>query len=149
MDFELLLFSINTQEEYGYFLKEILEKNLKVDFTFKHNEDYISLCFQCMTISLDLEEIFGLDVIEDDFNFKANLSARIQVFSNFYSDALDIIFRVIKEITIKSDCNLLLLGNGSNVIIKKDNGKFYTSELKDYYYFEFPFEKLEADIEKL
>lgn len=148
MDFELLLFSTKTQEEYGYYLKEIVEKNLKADFTFEHNKDNIILCFRCMTICLDLEEILGLDVVEEEFGFKANISADIQVFSNFHHDALDIIFRIIKEIIIKTDYNLLLLGNGSNVIIKKDSGKFYSSDLKDYY-FDFPFEILKVDIEKL
>ncbi len=149
MEFELLLFSKKTQKDYAYYLMQILEKNLNIHFKSIEDQDSINLCLDCMTISIDLEEEVGLEVIEEDFNFVADTSARIQVFSQFRDHAMVILFKTINEIIKNTDYNLLLIGNGSNLILEKKNKNYYTSYLDDYYYFKFPFELLGVKIETI
>jgi hypothetical protein len=149
MDFELLLFSKKSQKDYAYFLVKIIEKNLNIHFKVIEDQDSINLCFDCMTISIDLEEVIGLEVIEEDFKFIADTSARIQVFSQFSDYAIAILLKTINEITKNTDYNLLLIGDGSNLILEKKNNNYYTSFLDDYYYFKFPFELLGVNIEEI
>lgn len=149
MEFELLLFSKKTQKDYAYYLMQILEKKLHIHFKSVEDQDSINLCLDCMTISVDLEEEVGLDVIEDDFNFVADTSARIQVFSQFRDHALEILFKTINEIIKNTDHNLLLIGNGSNLILERKNNNYYTSYLDDYYYFKIPFDLLGVKIEEI
>lgn len=149
MDFELLLFSKKTQKDYAYYLMKILEKDLNIHFKSIEDQDSITLCFDCMTISIDLEDEIGLEVIEEDFNFVADTSARIQVFSQFRDHALVVLFKTINEIIKNTDYNLLLIGNGSNLILEKNNNNYYTSYLNDYYYFKIPFELLGVKIEEI
>ncbi len=148
MEFELLLFSKKTQKDYAYYLMQILEK-LNIHFKSIEDQDSINLCLDCMTISVDLEEEVGLEVIEDDFNFVADTSARIQVFSQFRDHALEILFKTINEIIKNTDYNLLLIGDGSNLILERKNNNYYTSYLDNYYYFKIPFDILEVKIEEL
>lgn len=149
MDFELLLSSNKTQKDYAYYLIQILKNNLNINFKFVEDHDSINLCLDCMTITIDLEEEVGLEVIEEDFNFVADTSARIQVFSKFRDLALGIIFEIINEIIKNTNYNLLLIGNGSNLILEKKNNNYYTSYLDDYYYFKFPFELLGVKIDEI
>lgn len=149
MEFELLLFSKKTQKDYAYYLMQILEKNLNIHFKSVEDQDSINLCLDCMTISVNLEEEVGLEVIEDDFNFVADTSARIQVFSQFRDHALEILFKTINEIIKNTDHNLLLIGNGSNLILERKNNNYYTSYLDDYYYFKIPFDLLGVKIEEI
>lgn len=149
MEFELLLFSKKTQKDYAYYLMQILEKSLNIHFKSIEDQDSINLCLDCMTISIDLEEEVGLEVIEEDFNFVADTSARIQVFSQFRDHAMVILFKTINEIIKNTDYNLLLIGDGSNLILEKINKNHYTSFLDDYYYFKFPFELLGVKIETI
>lgn len=149
MDFELLLSSNKTQKDYAYYLIQILKDNLNINFKFVEDHDSINLCLDCMTITIDLEEEVGLEVIEEDFNFVADTSARIQVFSKFRDLALGIIFEIINEIIKNTNYNLLLIGNGSNLILEKKNNNYYTSYLNDCYYFKFPFELLGVKIDEI
>jgi predicted DNA-binding protein len=149
MDFELLLFSEKSQKDYAYYLMEIFEKSLNIHFKFIEDQDFINLCLDCMTITIDLEEKVALEVIEEEFNFVADTSARIQVFSQFRDHALQILFKTINEIVKNIDYNLLLIGNGSNLILEKKNNNYYTSCLDDYYYFKIPFELLGVKIEEI
>lgn len=114
MEFELLLFSKKTQKDYAYYLRQILEKSY-IHFKSIEDQDSINLCLDCMTISVDLEEEVELEVIEDEFNFVADTSARIQVFSQYRDHNLEILFKIINEIIKNTDYNLLLIGNGSNL----------------------------------
>ena len=149
MEFELLLFSKKTQKDYAYYLMKILEKKLNIHFKSIEDQDSINLCLNCMTISVDLEEEVGLEVIEEDFNFVADTSARIQVFSQSRDQALVILFKTINEIIKNTDYNLLLIGDGSNLILEKKNNNYYTSYLDDYYYFKIPFDLLGVKIEEI
>lgn len=147
MEFELLLFSGKTQKEYAYYLIDIISKVLKYNFKSVENHNSVDLCFECMTISIELDDELGLDVIAEDFNFIADTSARIQVFSGFKEPALMLLFKTINEIIKNTEYNLLLIGNGSNLIFKKIDNKYYTSSLSDEYYFEFPFDLLDKKME--
>jgi hypothetical protein len=149
MDFELLLFCKRTQKEYANYIKTIIEKNLNINFKYYEDLDSIDLCLDCMTISIDLDDEIGLEVIKEDFNFVADTSARIQVFSKFRDSAMAILFKIINEIIKNSNSNLLLIGDGSNLILEKNNNNFYTSSLDDYYYFKFPFELLGVKIKEI
>jgi len=149
MDFELLLSSNQTQKDYAYYLIQILKDNLNTNFKFVEDHDSINLCLDCMTISIDLEEEVGLEVIEEDFNFVADTSARIQVFNMSRDLALAIILGIINEIIKNTDYNLLLIGNASNLILERKNNNYYSSYLDDYYYFKIPFDLLGVKIDEI
>ncbi|MDR2889387.1 MAG: hypothetical protein LBV33_06050 [Lachnospiraceae bacterium] len=146
MDYELLLVSEKTQKECVIWIKDIIINKLNLKCEYYEKNDYISICLEALTIIIDLEEIFSFDMVEECFGLKANLSAQLQVFSNTYYDGLEIMFGVIKEVINDTEHDLLLLGDSSEMILKRYNNKYSSNTIKDYE-IKFPFDILDVEIE--
>lgn len=129
MDYELLVFSDEKINNYAKLIKETLEKSLNISIIYKVYPDYIAICHNYMTISMDLDEIIGLDVIQEEYNFTANISIRIQVFCQTLDLGLKLLFQLFGYLTNRNE-NMLLLENGSEVIFTKKDGKLYIENIK-------------------
>ncbi|WP_033165579.1 hypothetical protein [Clostridium sp. KNHs205] len=144
MDCELYIKSKNSKMEYAIFLKKLLEQ--KIDITLKEDEDSISLCTYCMTLIIDLDERIGLDFVKDEYSFNADICVGIQIFRNYVSEGISIVFELLNEIIDSTSDYFLLLESSTYVILKRDAQSYY-SHLPSNYEIRLPFNLLNVEIE--
>jgi len=146
MDCELLVFSKLSQESYSNFIMSIIEMDSTLIANYKSYADYISINCEYFTMIFDIDEIIGLDIVEEDFGFVANISIRIQLLRNTLDQGLNLLFKILNYIIKYADENLLLLENGSKVIIEKKNQHIY-SNVNENDETKYPFHLIESEIE--
>ena len=144
MDYELLMDNKWTQKSLAMCVKEVIERKLTIDYI--EDSDYIVISCECFTIRFDLEEIIGLDVIYEEYQFEANASARIQVFKNKFDEGLNLLFFLMKDIMDYQDNDILFLENGSIIVLEKRGNKLITNVDKNWET-EYPFDILNRRIE--
>lgn len=144
MDYELLMDSKWTQKSLAMYVKEVIERKLTIDYI--EDSDYIVISCEYFTMWFDLEEIIGLDVIYEEYQFEANASARIQVFKNKFDEGLNLLFFLMKDIMDYQDNDILFLENGSIIVLEKRSNKLFTHIDKNWET-EYPFDILNKRIE--
>lgn len=144
MDYELLMDSKWTQKSLAMYIKEVIERKLTIDYI--EDSDYIVISCEYFTMSFDLEEIIGLDVIYEEYQFEANASARIQVFKKKFDEGLNLLFFLMKDIMDYQDNDILFLENGSIIVLEKRDNKLITHIDKNWET-EYPFNILNRRIE--
>lgn len=130
MDYELLTFSSETLRSYAKLIKDIMENKLDVKIFYEVYSDYIAICHEYMTIFIDLDEIIGLDVIQEEYNFTANISIRIQMFHRTYDSGIKLLFELLRYLISRNE-NILLIENGDDLIFLKKDMKIYIEDKKN------------------
>lgn len=144
MDYELLMDSKWTQKSLAMCVKEVIERKTIIDYI--EYSDYIGIVCEYFTMTFDLEEIIGLDVISEEYQFEANASARIQVYKNKFNEGLNLLFVLMKDIMNYQDSNILFLENGSIIVLEKRGNKLFTHVDKNWET-EYPFDILNRKVE--
>ena len=144
MDYELLMDNKWTQKSLAMYVKEVIERKLMIDYI--EDSDYIVISCEYFTMRFDLEEIIGLDVIYEEYQFEANASARIQVFKNKFDEGLNLLFFLMKNMMDYQDNDILFLENGSIIVLEKRGNKLITHVDKNWET-EYPFDILNRRIE--
>jgi len=137
---ELLLNTQNSIEYYVQNIEAIFKNKLNIGINTNRQSDCISLFCEYLTIYIHLDEYIGLDIIEEDYNFKANMSIRFYLIVKTWPKGMDTLFSLIKHLMFNNNDNLLLIENGETRILSRVDGIFYADA-----YFEqtYPFEIFE------
>ena len=143
MDYELLLSGEMSQKSFSIFVKKIIEKRISVDY--KQYSDNIGIACDYFSMFFDLDEIIGLDIIYDEYGFKATANTRVQLFGNTFKQGLELIFIIIKNLAAYTDDDILLLENGSIIVLEKKDGTLFT-HINESWETEYPFDLLNIQI---
>jgi hypothetical protein len=134
MDYEILL---NGFDEFDTYLKEIIKfMDCKIPTKYEKWIDYVSLCNALLTIIIHTDEIIGIDVVKEDFEFDANFSIRIEVLRNSLKDGLKLLFELVSYLAEKN-LNILLLEGGSEILRRDTDEIKINAERADDNYFPF------------
>jgi hypothetical protein len=151
MDGHLYLDANISQEEYAEYLYNIYKKTLNEDVKINKREPYISLCFQYQTIFIDIEEIIGLDVVDEELGCKVTNVADYQIASKYFLNAIEVNFKLIKEILNSKKYNVLFTDDSLIVFLMRLNGKYSAQfeRIKRSNYLNIPYEILGIEIEEM
>lgn len=148
MEYELLFCSELSIREWAIYVYDIFKKVMNVEVTYYEKEDYISICCECFTFWTHTDELIGMDVIEEDFAFEANVSMRIQILGSIYQRGqrgLELLFTMLNHIIESRTEDFLLIENGTQIVLKKQGEVIYTHIPKGYET-DFPFALLGREI---
>lgn len=146
MEHELLLYNNMTQKSCAGYVYMILKNKIRIDTVYREYDDYINMYCKYLSLNFDINEIIGLDVVEKVFDFNANISADVHILNQTFYEGLEILFRLVKAIIDDLDCNLLLLEEGSKVVLERKNNVLYTGINKESNKVDYPFELLERKV---
>lgn len=148
--YELLLYGNMTQKYFARYIYTIFNDIIKIHTKYNEYENYINMYCKYLSLDFDTDDDiddleFTLKTAKKVFNFNANISVDIHILNQTFYDGLKILFRLVKTIMDDLDCNILLLEDGSKVILERKNNILYThvheGDETDY-----PFELLERKI---
>lgn len=84
-------------------------------------------------MALEIDDISDIAFVRNHYNLNVNQCIRIQLFGNTFYQGLEYLFKVIGKIINKIDGNLLFLENGSDQLLRKENGQLIVNnDLNQY-----------------
>lgn len=148
MDYELVFLSEMSLIEWARYIYGVFKEKLDLKVQYKEHSDHISIVCEYMSFLIDTDEIIGMDVIKEVFSFEANVSIRLQIFGRTYDQGIKLFFMLLKYIMDDKAEDLLLLENGSEVILKRKGADICTC-IQEGYETDFPFALLGREIRRV
>ena len=145
MDYELVFLSDMSMIEWARYICNVLKEEMSVNVEYKEHVDYVSIVCEYMSFIIDTDEILGMDVIKEVFSFEANVDIRVQKFGRVFKEGIELLFMLLKLIMEDRREDLLLLENGSEVILKRRGEELCTCLPKGYET-DYPFRLFEKKI---
>lgn len=146
-DYDLVFFSKLLKIEWGKHIYDILKNRMGIDARYyegiesvdNQEKNYFVITCEGCHIFTYLEEGEIDDLIKEKFDFEANISIHIKLFNK--TTELEQIFRLIGWLLKDGMADFLLLEEGSSIVLKKENEKFFTELPKA-----FPFNLLDKEV---
>lgn len=140
MDFELFF---NTDLDFDSFQKTIRKLFSKVinisNITDDNDGVYFSHDYFSVTI---FKEVYGLDMIEEDYKMKVTSSIQIHLFANTAEKGMSLLLQIIGDLISEIKGNSIFLGNSSILIFKKEDNNIFVYNNPEEYFFEISFDDL-------
>lgn len=147
MDFDLVILSDWSMRKWSEYIYDILRNRIGLDATY-HNEekDWICVCCEYFHVCFDEQEEGALlnmtiGLVKEDFDFEITVSISIQMFAKNFDKGVEVLFKMINQIIKDGVGNFMLLGDFTEIILKKENEVLFTEALEEY-----PFYILEREI---
>ncbi|WP_297430325.1 hypothetical protein [Clostridium sp.] len=145
MDYELFIFSTYDAQEIGKTLVDLVRNVLKKDVVYKVIEnEYIYIGCGLFGMNIEIEDVSDLEFIRNDCEIDVNLCISIQVSSREPDQGINELFKIIIEFMKYNKGNVLLLANGSEQVLRRDNQLLILNEEIDY----IPYEEFDISYRK-
>ncbi|SFC83045.1 hypothetical protein SAMN04488168_11061 [Bacillus sp. 491mf] len=133
MDCELFLLSDLSHKSLGQEIESISKKILNEDVTIKENTEEIHIAYKYFSMDIEIEDISDIEFIRSHYELNVNKSIRVLIFGNTFNEGLNVLFKVIGKLMNRFEMNLLLLENGSDQLIRKENDILIVNTELDQY----------------
>lgn len=133
MDFELFLESNLSRESLAEVIEKIIINTLNKKVSVKNDEEEIVIGTEYYSLALELEDISDINFVRTQYELDVNICIRVQLFGNTYYQGLESLFKVMGKFMKQCDGNLLFLENGSDQLLRKENGQLIVNSDLDQY----------------
>ncbi|MFE0558483.1 hypothetical protein ACFW1P_21440 [Paenibacillus sp. NPDC058910] len=133
MDCELFLESNLSSKSLAEIIQKIVAESVNQNVSLHNNEEEIVISTEFFSLALEIDDISDIAFVRNHYNLNVNQCIRIQLFGNTFYQGLEYLFKVIGKIMNKIDGNLLFLENGSDQLLRKENGQLIVNnDLNQY-----------------
>ncbi len=126
----------------------MLERCSNVEMSYLDKNEYVVIVCESFSIIIDVDDVSGVEMIENIFGFVGNVCMRIQLFNRYYYEGVEILIKLLRLIINERDEDFLLLENGELVVLCRQKGFLYT-ELPKEHSTEYPFELLGQQVHRM
>ncbi|WP_339310601.1 hypothetical protein [Paenibacillus sp. FSL M7-0896] len=133
MNFELFLESDLNVESLSEVIREIICTDLNEEVSVHNDEEEIVIGTEYFALALELVDISDINFVRNHYQIDVNICIRVQLFGNTLDQGLEILLKFIGKILKQYVGNLLFLEDGSDQLIRKQNGQLIiNSDLNQY-----------------
>ncbi|MCX7569208.1 hypothetical protein OS242_04485 [Tumebacillus sp. DT12] len=133
MDFELFLESNLSCKSLAEVIQKKINDALNEKISVHYDEEEIVIGTEYFSLAFEIEDISGIDFVRNHYNLYVNVCIRVQLYGNTFYQGLEYLFKIMGKI-MKGCCgNLLFLENGSDQLLRKENGQLIVSNDLDQY----------------
>ena len=133
MDCELFLHSNISYKSLGEMLERITNEFVNQKVSVNLNEEEIYIGSEYFSLALEIEDISDIAFVRNHYNLDVNVCIRVQLFGKTFYAGLELLFKIIGKLMKQIDGNLLFLEDGSDQLLRKENGKLIiNNDLNQY-----------------
>ncbi|OAB42113.1 hypothetical protein [Paenibacillus glacialis] len=133
MDFELFLESNLSCKSLAEVIEKIIINILNEKVSIHNDEEEIVIGTEYFSLALELEDISDINFVRNHYDLDVNICIRGQLFGNTFYQGLESLFKVMGKFIKQCGGNLLLLENGSDQLLRKENGQLIVNSDLDQY----------------
>ncbi|MBR2564894.1 MAG: hypothetical protein IKE29_09740 [Paenibacillus sp.] len=123
MDFEMFLESNLSCESLAEVIERIIINIVNEKVSIHNDEEEIVIGTKYFSLALEIEDISDINFVRNHYDLDVNYCIRGQLFGSTFYQGLEALIKVIGEFMKQSGGNLLLLENGSDQLLRKENGQ--------------------------
>lgn len=133
MDFELFLESKLPSKSLAEVIESSIINLLNEKVSVQNDEEEIVIGTDFFSLALELEDISDINFVRTHYDLDVDTCIRVQLFGNTFDHGIKSLFKVIGKLIEQSDGNLLFLENGSDQLLRKENGQLIVNSDLDQY----------------
>lgn len=133
MDFELFLESNLSCKSLAEVIEQIIINFLNEKVSIQKDEEEIVIGTEYFSLALELEDISDINFVRTHYDLDVNICIRVQLFGNTFDQGITSLFKVIGKLLKQCGGNLLFLENGSDQLLRKENGQLIVNSDLDQY----------------
>ncbi|MGG4548931.1 hypothetical protein ABER02_14150 [Rossellomorea marisflavi] len=133
MDYELFLSSNLSCKSLADIIRSIIARSVNEDITVHISEEEIVIGIKYFSLALELEDISDIAFIRRHYDLDVNICIRVQLFDNTFYQGIEILFKALGDLMRQVGGNLLFLENGSDQLLRKENGQLMVNSDLDQY----------------
>lgn len=133
MDFELFLESNLSCSALAEVIEKIIIKILNEKVSVYSDEEEIVIGTEYFSLALELEDISDISFVRSHYDLDVNISIRVQLFGDTFYQGLEALIKIIGKLIKQYGGNLLFLENGSDQLLRKENGQLIVNSDLDQY----------------
>lgn len=147
MDYELFLSSNLSCKSLAEYIQCIIVEFVNEKLTVHNSEEEIVIGIEYFSLALEIEDISDIAFIRRHYDLDVNVCIRVQLFGITFNQGIEILFKVIGHLMRQFDGNLMLLENGSDQILRKENGQLIVNNDLDQYQIKYLTQRLLSFLE--
>ncbi|WP_152392602.1 hypothetical protein [Paenibacillus guangzhouensis] len=133
MDFELFLESNLSCKSLAEVIEKIIVNILNEKVSVQNDEEEIVIGTENFSLALELEDISDINFVRTHYDLDVNICIRVQLFGNTFYQGLESLFKVMGKFIKQCGGNMLFLENGSDQLLRKENGQLIVNSDLDQY----------------
>ncbi|AIQ60713.1 hypothetical protein [Paenibacillus borealis] len=133
MDFELFLESNLSCSALAEVIEKIIIKISNEKVSVYSDEEEIVIGTEYFSLALELEDISDISFVRSHYDLDVNISIRVQLFGDTFYQGLEALIKIIGKLIKQYGGNLLFLENGSDQLLRKENGQLSVNSDLDQY----------------
>lgn len=133
MDFELFLESNFSCKPLAEIIEKTIVNLLNEKVSIQNDEEEIVIGTDYFSLALELEDISDINFVRTHYDLDINICIRVQLFGNTFDQGIKSLFKVIGSLLKQCGGNLLFLENGSDQLLRRENGQLIVNSDLDQY----------------
>jgi len=133
MDYELFLGSNLSCESLAEKIERIIIEFVNEKVSVHNDEEEIVIGTEYFSLALEIEDISDIGFVRKHYDIDVNVCIRVQLFGNTFYQGVELLFKVIGNLMKQIGGNLLFLENGSDQLLRKENGQLIVNNDLDQY----------------
>ena len=133
MDYELFLSSNLSCNSLADIIRSKIAGSVNEDITVHINEEEIVIGIKYFSLALEIKDISDITFIRRHYDLDVNVCIRVQLFGSTFYQGMEVLFKVIGDLMRQLGGNLLFLENGSDQLLRKENGQLMVNSDLDQY----------------
>ena len=133
MDFELFLESNLSCKSLAEVIQKKIIDTLNEKISVHNDEEEIVIGTEYFSLAFEIEDISDITFVRNHYNLDVNVCIRVQLFGDTFYQGLESLFKIMGKIMKHCGGNLLFLENGSDQLLRKENGQLIVNNDLDQY----------------
>ncbi|PAD73229.1 hypothetical protein [Paenibacillus campinasensis] len=133
MDFELFLESNFSCKPLAEIIEKTIVNLLNEKVSIQNDEEEIVIGTDYFSLALELEDISDINFVRTHYDIDIDICIRVQLFGNTFDQGIKSLFKVIGSLLKQCGGNLLFLENGSDQLLRRENGQLIVNSDLDQY----------------
>ncbi|UQZ35501.1 hypothetical protein C2I18_19415 [Paenibacillus sp. PK3_47] len=133
MDLQLFIQSDVSNKSLAEAIENIIISILDEKVSVHNDEEESVIGTDYFSLALELEDISDIEFVRTHYDIDVNRCIRVQLFGNTFYQGLESLFAFMGKIIKQCAGNLLLLENGSDQLLRKENGQLIVNHDLDQY----------------
>lgn len=133
MDYELFLGSNLSCESLAEKIERIIIEFVNEKVSVHNDEEEIVIGTEYFSLALEIEDISDIGFVRKHYDIDVNACIRVQLFGNTFYQGVELLFKVMGNLMKQIGGNLLFLENGSDQLLRKENGQLIVNNDLDQY----------------
>lgn len=133
MDYELFLGSNLSCESLAEKIERIIIEFVNEKVSVHNDEEEIVIGTEYFSLALEIEDISDIGFVRKHYDIDVNVCIRVQLFGNTFYQGVELLLKVMGNFMKQIGGNLLFLENGSDQLLRKENGQLIVNNDLDQY----------------